>query len=224
MNHRRVIKRMSLLFIAHALFLSPFNIRAQEDSSVTDVIEVDTTIVEEEVVVEEVESEPEIVVTETIEAVPGVLNVSAQRGMDLFQGGEPLLNGGPACITCHNVTNIDVVPGGLFGPDLTDVYLRYGEGLSSWLGSPASPAMTSSYSNNPLDSMERVDLAAFLKYANETKDTQEANSGNSLFYFGGGFGLICILLLIQFLWGNRKRKMVKREIFDRQRKAWDAKF
>ncbi len=224
MNHKKVIKRIGLLFIAQAFFLNPYNSWGQDDTVAIDEIEVDTIteVVENEEVEEVEEIVEEVVIVEEVSSEG--LTTSAKRGLDLFQGGEPLKNGGPACITCHNVTNDEVVPGGLFAKDLTDVYERMGEGLAGWLIAPPFPAMADSYNNNPLDSMERVDLTAFFKYANETKEDQTLNSGFSLMLFGGIFGLACILVLVQFLWGGRKRKMVKKEIFDRQNKAWDAKF
>jgi hypothetical protein len=40
---------------------------------------------------------------------------------------------------------------------------------------------------------------------------------------GGLSGLIGILVLINVLWFVRKRNMVKKEIFARQSRAWDAK-
>lgn len=192
MNHNKVFKRISLLFIGSVLSL---------------------TVVRAEDVNTSEEASEEITLTPQAEA-----------GMAYFQGGEPFENGGPSCVTCHNVTNDDVIPGGLFAKDLTDVYERLGEGLTGWLGAPPFPAMASSYNSNPLTEEERANLTAFFKYANGIKDSQEANNGYSLFVFGGGIGLVCLLGLIQLLWGKRKRKMVKQDIFLRQKKAVDAKF
>ena len=146
-----------------------------------------------------------------------------QKGMALFEGSKGLTNGGPACITCHNVTNDELVPGGLLAKDLTAVYDRMGEGITAWLGAPPFPAMTSSYQNNPMTETERSELTAFFKHANEVKDSQEACSGNGLFLFGGIGGLVAIFVIISILWMKRKTQMVKKDIFARQNKAWDAK-
>ncbi len=123
------------------------------------------------------------------------------------------------------------MPGGLFAKDLTDVYERLGEGITGWLGAPPFPAMASSYNNTPLTEEERMNLTAFFKYAYDSKDNQKA--GFSFWIFDkqqikmaiyGIIGLVVILVLIHLLWGHRKKKMVKNEIFERQSKAWDAKF
>lgn len=155
------------------------------------------------------------------EVAPIVGDVNA--GRQYFEGSKGFLNGGPACITCHNVTNDDLIPGGLLAKDLTDVYDRMGEGITVWLDAPPFPAMISSYQNNPMTEMERTSLTAFLKHANEVKDSQKVSSGTSLFLIGGISGLIGILVLISLLWMKRKKQMVKKDIFARQNSSWDAK-
>jgi hypothetical protein len=145
-------------------------------------------------------------------------------GKNYFEGSNSLANGGPSCISCHSVKNNNVATGGLLAKDLTDVYTRMGEGiLSAWLKAPSFPAMASSYQNHPLTDNERGKLEAFLKYTNEVKGSQQANSGYDVMLFGGLGGLVAILIFINILWFKRKRKMVKKEIFDRQHTAWDAK-
>ncbi len=157
--------------------------------------------------------------TVLLDQSPEVVN-----GMNLFQGKTRFKNGGPSCVTCHNVQNDNLIPGGLFAKDLTDVYDRMGEGLVGWLGAPPFPAMASSYNNNPLTKEERQSLTAFFKYANEKKETHSQSSGNELFLVGGAIGVLIMLGVIQFIWVKRKRRMVKEGIFNRQVKAWDAKF
>lgn len=189
MNHKKTLKRISLLFFGTILCLSP--LRAEEEATTTENV---------------------------------VLTAQAEMGMAYFQGSERFENGGPSCITCHNVTNDEVIPGGLFAKDLTDVYDRLGEGITGWLGAPPFPAMAASYNSNPLTEEERMNLTAFFKYTTETKESQTADNGY-IFMLGAGLvGLACILVLVQVLWGHRKKKMVKNEIFARQNKAWDAKF
>ena len=152
-----------------------------------------------------------------------LMNDMAKNGMALFQGKERFENKGPSCISCHNVISNGLIPGGLFAKDLTDVYARLGEGLTGWLGAPPFPAMAASYNNNPLTATEREYLTAFFKYSNENKDNQTLNIGVSIFIVGGGIGLIALLILFQFIWNGRKKLMVKKDIFERQSKAWDAK-
>ncbi len=144
-------------------------------------------------------------------------------GKKYFEGSSGFVNGGPSCISCHSVKNQDVATGGLLAKDLTDVYTRLGDGLSAWLAAPSFPAMAASYQNNALTENERGKLQAFLKYANEVKDSQKANNGYNTMLIGGLSGLVLILVMISLLWVNRKKKMVKKDIFDRQHSAWDAK-
>ena len=112
------------------------------------------------------------------------MSANATEGMRLFQGGKLLDNGGPSCITCHNVTNDQIIPGGLFAKDLTDVYTRFGDGLVAWLSAPSSAAMETTYKNNEITEEERIYLTAFLKHVNNVKDSQTANTGYALFVFG----------------------------------------
>lgn len=155
------------------------------------------------------------------------ISEEVQNGMDLFQGKEGFENGGPSCISCHNVNNDDVAAGGLFAMDLTDYFDREGslkDNVKDWLAAPAPPAMFSSYSNNPLTEDERIQLTAFLKYANEVKADQQESNGELLMLVGGGGGFAVLLVLIGILWRTRKKKMVKESIFMRQNSAVDAKF
>ncbi|MCB9223162.1 MAG: cytochrome c [Crocinitomicaceae bacterium] len=187
--------------------------------------DVDSASVETDtIVVEDVDEKAEIIESDTVEEVVPLI-ANAENGKALFQGGTRFKEGGPACVVCHNVNAEGVIPGGLFAKDLTDVYERLGDGLIGWLMAPPFPAMASSYSNNPLSEQERMDLTAFFRETYENKPSEAiADKGVELFYFGGGFGLLVILGLIQILWMKRKRRMTKQAIFNRQRKAWDAKF
>lgn len=152
------------------------------------------------------------------------LTTVERTGKDLFEGKIRFENGGPSCISCHSVDNRDVAMGGLFAKNLTDVYSRLGEGITPWLSAPPFPAMAISYQNNPLTESERIKLQAFLKYINENNDVETAENGYGFMLISGGIGLLIILILINFIWFVRKRKMVKQEIFDRQIKALDARF
>lgn len=163
-------------------------------------------------------------VTSTVAEVENAIVGNAESGRAYFDGSKGFLKGGAACITCHNVTNRELIPGGLLAKDLTDVYERMGEGITSWLGAPPFPAMVSSYQNNPLTEMERASLTAFFKQANEAKEDQVATSGAAIMLIGGTTGLLVILLIIGLMWAKRKKNMVKKDIFARQSKTWDAKF
>lgn len=150
--------------------------------------------------------------------------IDAATGMHYFEGSKRFTNGGPACITCHNVNNSQLIPGGVLAKDLTDVYERMGEGIKDWLVAPPFPAMNSSYQYHPLSEQERMALTAFFKHARENPNKPKESSAMIYFVVGGISGLVGILILINVLWFKRKKSMVKRDIFDRQLRAWDAKF
>ncbi len=152
------------------------------------------------------------------------MSPDAELGMKLYEGSTPFKNGGPACISCHNVTNNSIIAGGTFAKDLTNVYERMGEGITGWLSAPPFPAMASSYQNNPLTEIEKSSLTAFFKHADEVSNEQQINTGYTYQLVGGGIVLFCLLMLINLLWMKRKKKMVKQDIFNRQIKAQDAKF
>jgi hypothetical protein len=203
MKSKELIKSICLVIIASLINLS---VIAQDT-----VVEVDPEAVVQEPIAEEKKE------------VKTLVSGDHNLGKQYFEGSKPFLNRGPACISCHNVTNDELYPGGLFAKDLTDVYDRMGEGITAWLGAPPFPAMIASYQNHELTELERTSLTAFLKNANEVKDTQKKISGTSVFLIGGIGGLIAILILVSLLWMKRKKQMVKKDIFQRQTPAWDAK-
>lgn len=146
-----------------------------------------------------------------------------EAGKLLFTGEKRFVNGGPSCITCHNVSHDDVMVGGLLAKDLTKVYERLGDaGVSGIVSAPPFPAMANSYGNNPLTKDEVMQLTAFFKVANEVSETQKKRSGYKLVAGGGIFGLIIILGLISILWGVRKKESTKKDIFSRQLKGNDS--
>jgi mono/diheme cytochrome c family protein len=51
---------------------------------------------------------------------------TAAIGTDLFLGRQPLQNGGPACVACHTAGSHGNLGGRGLGPDLTDLYTRFG--------------------------------------------------------------------------------------------------
>jgi len=96
----------------------------------------------------------EAVVEEVVEEAPAdpaldPANASDEdvlAGLQLFSGEKRFENGGPSCLTCHNVQYDELVAGGLLAKDLTHVYERMGgAGINGILSSPPFPAMASSY-------------------------------------------------------------------------------
>ncbi|OGU70174.1 MAG: hypothetical protein A2V93_03850 [Ignavibacteria bacterium RBG_16_34_14] len=156
------------------------------------------------------------------------LNIGKLRAEDfiqarkLFSGDIRLINNGPACISCHNVVDDNLISGGLLAKDLTSAYKRLGGemALNSIITNPPFPVMAAAYANNPITPDEAFLLTAFLYKANKDsifqwthKDYQNSFLKNGIitaFVLFGGFGL---------LWWNRKRKSVNHHIYKRQLKT-----
>ena len=88
----------------------------------------------------------------------------ADRGHDLFAGSDQLDAGGGTCASCHTAGDVGNLGGSSLGPDLTDVYDKFGgeAGLSAWLANPGSPTMIPIFADRPLTDAEIEDLVAFL--------------------------------------------------------------
>lgn len=137
------------------------------------------------------------------------------EGKKLFTGEKSFFNGGPSCISCHDVA-APGVEGGYLAKDLTDVYTRLGEaGIMAMVTNAPFPAMNSAYLNNPIGAPEQTSLAAFLKSV--SKNPLEAKTSSVLMMTTFGFGgFFIVLILIIIIWRERKKNSVKSQIFARQ--------
>ena len=145
------------------------------------------------------------------------------NGRAYFQGKNRLSGGGPSCISCHNVTNDQVIPGGLMAKDLTNAFGRMGghAGVAGILGAPPFPAMTNSYAGSAALTVDEIHaLAAFLKNADEASDVNEASMAGQISMLTWGFaGLIAIFIWVALVWRARLRHSVKADILKRQLKS-----
>ena len=142
------------------------------------------------------------------------------NGRSYFQGGKHLSGGGPSCITCHNVTSDQVIPGGLLAKDLTNAFGRMGgqAGVAGILGAPPFPAMTNAYSGKAALTDEEIHaIAAFLSAADDASDQDVAGyAGESSMLMWGFGGLILIFIWVALVWRVRLRQSVKEDILKRQ--------
>jgi mono/diheme cytochrome c family protein len=137
-----------------------------------------------------------------------------------FEGSNSFENGGPSCISCHNVNDPNMINGGLLAKDLTDANGRMGNaGVEAILSMPPFPAMAASYKSNPLTNDEIRVLSAYLKNVSETADPATADNGYSNMLMGGFGGFLVLIIIVALLWADRRRKMVKHDIFNRQIKS-----
>jgi hypothetical protein len=73
------------------------------------------------------------------------------------------MNGGPACVACHDDDALGVPGGGTMGPDLTHAASRMGpQGVATALQTLYFPTMAPIFDAHPLAPSERAALAAFL--------------------------------------------------------------
>lgn len=129
-----------------------------------------------------------------------------QHGRTLFTGGVALENGGPPCISCHSATGIGPLGGGTLGPDLTNVYERYGDaGLPTTLQNLPFPTMQGVFGDKPLTEDEAADLFAFFAQTNQS--TARAVNYTFLFISLAGFGLL--ILLGRIIWRRRLKAVRK---------------
>ncbi|HEX7344292.1 MAG TPA: cytochrome c [bacterium] len=143
------------------------------------------------------------------------------KGRDLFLGVRPLMNKGPACISCHALPGIGGLGGGRLGPDLTKVYerLQGRKGLAAWLFAPATPTMQSLFVKKALQPDEILPIVAYFENA-----ANQAPPDNSVplltFFFIGLGGTALALVLFDIIWKKRfravRRPLVQNE---RERKA-----
>lgn len=148
-----------------------------------------------------------------------VVPADVQAGRQLFTGGTALSNRGTACISCHSMKDIGALGGGMLGPDLTAVNMRYRDPeLVSILRHPNFPTMNSVFAAHPLTDEEIVQLFALLQDAKKTAQTTPFTTSTSDLKFpliGAGM-LVVALAGMNLTWKNRHRG-VREEIVRRSR-------
>jgi mono/diheme cytochrome c family protein len=141
-------------------------------------------------------------------------------GQNLFEGSTRLSNGGPACNSCHDVTNDAVIGGGILAKELTTVFSRLGgPGVRAILGSPPFPVMQEAYEDEPLTESEVKALVGFLEQADSEKSLQQPRDYGVGLFASGVVGSGILLGLYSLLWRRRKRSSVNQSIYDRQVKS-----
>lgn len=97
----------------------------------------------------------------------------AAAGQALFTGHETFQNGGPACDTCHGISNLSVSHGPTPGADLTHEYSKIGpDALNGLLTEPPFSPMNQIYGKSPIMASERRDLIAFLRQEDQAKPAE----------------------------------------------------
>jgi len=139
----------------------------------------------------------------------------AENGKALFLGWVRLENRAPECVGCHNANEAGILGVGTFGPDLTNVYTKYGEaGLEGMLSHLPFLSMNPEYVSHPLTAQEKADLLAFFKSTagQPVVNKEPIVIGISL------VGFLFIVATIGFYWRNRLRT-VRQELVNGARKG-----
>lgn len=122
-------------------------------------------------------------------------------GRRLFEGSEPLAQGGPACIGCHDVRGVGVAGGGTLGPNLTFAFAHLGDRrMTPALAKLDTPMMRGLYEKAPLTDGEQYALKAYL--ADVSRDGTKPRRDRDFFYLGA-VGLLVALGFIGLVWGPR---------------------
>lgn len=141
-------------------------------------------------------------------------------GQNLFQGKTRFANGGPSCISCHNVTNQDVLGGGILAKELTTVYSRLGAaGIKAIVSNSPFPVMQAAFSGGPFLESEVDALVAFLRHANKENTLHQPREYGWAMFLAGSIGVMLMLGFYRVVGRRRKRRSVNQSIYDRQIKS-----
>lgn len=141
-------------------------------------------------------------------------------GLKYFSGKKRFKNGGPACISCHNVVNNKLIGGGLLAKDLTNAYSRLNAaGIDAIISNPPFPVMKSAFNQKQLTKNEKYYLLAFLKQADYDAIYQNQVNYNEQFLYSGIIGVAFLFGIFGIVWFKRKKGSVKQDIFKRQLKS-----
>jgi mono/diheme cytochrome c family protein len=141
------------------------------------------------------------------EAVPAVQG-DAGIGKMLFTGEKRFENGGPACISCHNV-GLGALGGGTLGPNLMLPNEKYGVGpapqnpliAAAWINSAGTPVMGAIFSRKNVTDDEVTHLKAFFSTL-----PAEQTSKSGAFVGISAAGFVGILIFFSIVWSGRYRK------------------
>ncbi len=142
-----------------------------------------------------------------------------QQGRAIFLGDRRLVNGGPACISCHTVKATGALGGGRLGPDLTRVYerLQGRKMMAAWLFAPATPTMGSVFKRHALKPEEILPIVAFAEDA-ARRGGQDDSPARMNFLLLGLAGALAGLAVMDFGWKRRFRS-VRRALVESARRS-----
>jgi mono/diheme cytochrome c family protein len=162
-------------------------------------------------------------VSATSEPEP-ITDESIRSGGDLFMGKAGFENGGPTCISCHNVDRAGIIAGGALAMDLTNTYTRLGQaGVRAVIGNAPFPAMSKAFDGKQLTAQEVVDVAAFLQHVDTDEASRQQRHYLPMLMFAGAVGALVLMTILFAVWLRAKKRSVNHAIYERQVKStWQA--
>ncbi len=156
-------------------------------------------------------------------ALPKIKKATKEQivlGRQIFQGEQRLKNGGPSCISCHDVTADAIISGGILAPELTTVFGRLGgDWVRVVLGSHPFPVMQQAYKDHPFEEAEVTAIVGFLESVSATQRNHMPRDTGIMLAISGVVGVILLLGFYSLVWGRRRRGSVNQDIYDRQVKS-----
>ncbi len=130
------------------------------------------------------------------------------QGQLIFTGDRRLVNGGPACMSCHTVKGTGALGGGRLAPDLTRVFerLQGRRNLAAWLFAPATPTMATVFRRHALKPEEILPLVAYFEDA-ARRGGQDDSSARLNFFLLGLAGSALGLVVMDTAWKRRFRNV-----------------
>lgn len=145
-----------------------------------------------------------------VQEAPVLTGGQAAKGQELFTGQTPLTNGGTACIACHSTAGVGLAGGGVWGPDLTNVFGRLGDvGLMGSLSTLPFPSMQGIFNTRPLTPQEQADLFAYFQQTNQQQVVSSALNSN-LVWAAGSVGALILFGVMLVFWPRQRESISAR--------------
>jgi len=141
-------------------------------------------------------------------------------GRQYFTGEKRFTNGGPPCLSCHNVVKDQLISGGLLSKDLTNAFTRLNAaGVDAIISSPPFPIMRTAFTEKEITLDEKYYLLTFLKQTDKDAIYQHPVNYDKKFIYSGIVGVVILMGFFGLVWSNRKKVAVNKDIFNRQKKS-----
>jgi len=144
----------------------------------------------------------------------------AAHGQQLYEGRIRFENGGPSCISCHNIQRRSGRLQTNYAKDAMVSFENLGEaGVSAILNTPPYPVMAEAFRGHDLTDSEKHDLLVYLRDNKAQTPNMELSSMYSNFLAISLAGGALLFVLYSLFWFNRRGGSVNASIYKRQMKS-----